>query len=54
MEQPQTPKQISYVLIDAGAIAGIIVEECGASMITAIIAADRILEYLQNIEGRGR
>lgn len=39
------------MLVDAGAIASIIVEECGASMQTAIIAADRILEYFEKLEG---
>jgi hypothetical protein len=50
MELPQNPeRKIAHVLIDVGAIATIIIEECGASMQVAIIAADRILEYLEGI-----
>jgi hypothetical protein len=50
MERQPTPeRKIAHILIDVGAIATIIIEECGASMQVAIIAADRILEYLEGI-----
>lgn len=50
-EPPQTPKEIAYVLLDVGEISRIIIEECGASMVEAVIAADRILEYIAKLEG---
>lgn len=51
MEQPPSPeRKIARVLVDAGAIATIIIEECGASMMQAIIATDRILEYLSSVD----
>ena len=46
-EPPPSPKKMAQTIIDAGAIATIIIEECGASMQQAIIAADRILAYLE-------
>lgn len=49
-EPPPSPKKIARLLVDAGAIATIIIEECGISMIVAIIIADRILAYLEGGE----
>ena len=46
-EPPPSPKDLARVITDAGAIATIIMEECGASMTQAIIAADRIPAYLE-------
>ena len=47
MAQPPSHRDLARVITDAGAIATIIIEECGASMTQAIIAADRILAYLE-------
>jgi hypothetical protein len=46
-EPPPSPKDLARVITNAGAIAQIIIEECGASMLQAIIAADRILAYME-------